>query len=188
MAIQLQSVLATTCILGLFYMTFGCLRNSKDIKQLVLDLDTFRSYSDLDLVAVDKRATFYSKGLLCYSVVGTLTYAFMPLLSLEYCELHKSSAMLEHGIPCGVITRFRLPFRYDRSPAFEISALHVAFVAGLTTVVIVNTTMLICGLLVHVCAQLEELENFIWKMNGCCGRKIVREMRFIVKYHNAIIA
>lgn len=188
MITKIQSVLANICVSGMFYMVLCFSKNLAHIKALVKGLETFEKYSSTQLVIdVDRKSTLQSKLFLAYSVMGMLTYSGMPLLSWNYCQEHKTRSMEERGVPCGLITRYRLPFRYDWSPIFEVFVVLQSVLAGSTTVLIVNISMMICGLMMHVTSQLRRLRSLMKTVREQSGEEMGSMLRNVVIYHTEII-
>ncbi|XP_068912467.1 odorant receptor 4-like [Tenebrio molitor] len=95
---------------------------------------------------------------------------------------------LPFGIPCGLVVRFLMPFRFDYSPLAELVALYEITICILVTTVIIVITMLICGVLMHTTAQLGHLKGMILEMSSVTDRDVLEgRMRLCVKYHTAIV-
>ncbi|XP_022904516.1 odorant receptor 85c-like [Onthophagus taurus] len=182
-----QVVLAGVCVAGSMYMTLCFLSNRKGIKEIIKSIELFTKYSDLDIIAIDLKISFYSKIFIFYTITGILIYVIAPTLHVETCEATKPRYMKEAGIPCGVIVRIRLPYRYDKSPMFEIYVIHQFLTAAMSSLVIVNSTILICGLLRHVELQFKKLFSYIMLISTVKTSKLSETVKFCVEYHHEII-
>lgn len=162
--------------------------NRMKIKKLVNRIATFETYTGEETIAVDKKVAFYSKWFMAYSLGGLVIYCAGPLMDLKYCQEHKYASMEKWGISCLTLVKFRIPFRYDRSPYQEIGYLHQCYIASLTVAIVVALTLLICGIIQHVINQLQNLRQFAVKLcHTEDDKELIQACRFLVKYHIFII-
>lgn len=162
--------------------------NQIKVQKLIDAIDSFKKFCEsLDLVEIDKRSLFFSKGFMAYSVMGILTYATVPLITRKQCEVTKNSNMKRHGIPCGLVARVRWPFKFDYSPLFEIVYLHQLYIVTASTFLIISITMLLCGLLLQTIEQFKNLRKMILKISTCSEEQMKEYIKFCIEYHNAII-
>ncbi|KAG5870290.1 hypothetical protein JTB14_002058 [Gonioctena quinquepunctata] len=91
------------------------------------------------------------------------------------------------GIPCKVIVRYVLPFKYDVSPYYEIVMLEQVTVAILGTIVVMTISMLVCGILTHIAANLKHLKKMIRYISQVEGDKLNDHINVCVKYHTVIL-
>ncbi|GJQ81309.1 putative odorant receptor [Trypoxylus dichotomus] len=184
---KIQHVLASSCIAGAFYIAICFYHNRLEIRSLVDSIADFSKFSDLDPKSVDKKAVFTSKVLLAYTVIGILIYIGFPLLSISSCEAKDSLYLKKNGIPCGLILPVNLGFSYNDSPTFEMVGFFQAEIGCLTSIVIVNMTMLVCGLLDHAIHQLKEVRKSMVNIGRCPEREIVDALGFAIRYHCTVI-
>nr|AVH87268.1 odorant receptor 27 [Holotrichia parallela] len=184
---KIQELLGTVCIIGAMYMGICFVQNRKDIKNLLESIDNFALYTDMNSKQVDQKASFYSKLVIAYGLLGTLIYTTSPLLSRSSCAVKRTQYEIDHGKPCGIIVALRLPFRYDITPTFQLMILHEMLTAGMTALLVVSITMLICGILEHAISQLKEVRKCILNLGQASDEEIVQSVGFAVRYHCAVI-
>ncbi|GJQ81914.1 putative odorant receptor [Trypoxylus dichotomus] len=184
---RIQVILAEVCVFGATYMAICFVQNRSNIKDLVQSIETFSKYSELDLISVDKKATFFSKIVLGYSLSGMVIYTLSPLLSISSCERRKPQYKIDHGVPCGVIVPIRLPFRSSILPVFEFCIVNEVINGIAIVLVVVNITMMVCGLLEHAISQLKEVRACVLKISEFGDEDIAAAVKFMVEYHCGVI-
>ncbi|XP_022900241.1 odorant receptor 13a-like isoform X2 [Onthophagus taurus] len=188
-----QVILAAVCVAGSMYMTVCFLSNRKTIKVIINSIGNFQKFTKIsnttnnNLIESDKKISFFSKAFMIYTILGMLIYVTAPTLNLSKCEKNKPFYMKNLGIPCGVIVRFRLPFRYDSWPVFHFYVIHQFLTAGMASLVIVNSTVLISGLLRHAVIQLKQLKEDVLNISENDKFIMKDKLKFCVKYHHEII-
>lgn len=180
-------MIAFACFLGTVYLSLCFTKNREVIKNLLEQLDHFKQFSSIDIEAIDKKANRFSKFFLIYSTVGLFTYITMPMFTVADCKQHKSKSMVENGIPCGIVSRYRMPFKFDYSPLLELIWLHQVIFCYTVTYVIVSLSMLLCGILYHVTEQIKVLRQYVVEMSCHSDNTVAERVHFCVKFHNAII-
>lgn len=63
---------------------------------------------------------FYTKLFVLYGVVGNCLYDIVPFFTSKDCMKYRTKHMIKFGIACKVLVRYGLPFKYDRSPYYEL--------------------------------------------------------------------
>lgn len=182
-----ENLIALICIIGMIYMTICFVKNRQLVKSLVKNLQTFTKYSKAsDLIETDLKANLYTKIFIFYGIVGNVVYMIMPYLNIEKCQIRQKEKMSNFDPPCGLVTRCWFPFKFDYSPVFEIVFVHQFYTCTMVSVIILDLTMLICGILMHITNQLKHLRNFIRNFD-CVDQKIVKDVIYCIKFHTAII-
>ncbi|XP_071055835.1 odorant receptor 4-like [Onthophagus taurus] len=170
------------------YMAICFTKNREKIKSLVDDIEVFEKFAGVDAIKIDQETNFYSKLLIGYSIAGMLIYSIAPLFVIDYCEQHKPKSMEQYGVPCSMIVRFRLPFRFDSWPMHQVVFLYQFYVGSMTSILIVTITVLICGIMMHIENQLKHLHRFMIDMVVKNNIEESRSrVRFAVQYHIEII-
>ncbi|XP_017774049.1 PREDICTED: odorant receptor 49b-like [Nicrophorus vespilloides] len=184
----IQALIALVCIVGEHYMVICFLANRNGTVKLVSRVKDFQKFSDLEgMIKTDKTAILHAKILLFYSTVGVVMYVSMPLLSIQHCEDNKTRSMREWGIPCGLVSRVRQPFRFDYSPVYELMYLHQILLVSLVTWVIIMLTMLQCGVLSHAIHHLKKLRVLILELGTLDRSEMEKRALFCIRYHIEII-
>lgn len=168
-------------------MALCFVKNREKIEKLIEEIDNFRGYSNESLIEIDKRANMLSVMFLIFITFGILFYISVPFITKSYCESHKTQDMIEYGIPCGVMERYRFPFRFDYTPLYEILVSHQIMVVLIVSFVVVTITMLICGAIYHTIRQFQILKRMILEISTRNDDEIVRYLQHVIKFHNAII-
>ncbi|RZC42341.1 odorant receptor 67c-like, partial [Asbolus verrucosus] len=184
-----ENIIALSALYGLIYIALCFMNRNEDIKALVEDLSEFEFYSPMSLIEeTENSAKFYTKLFITYGIVGNVCYGLIPLVNYSECQRNRPSHMLTFGIPCGLVVRMVLPFKYDYSPMVQIAALHEIAVCTLGSTIIIIITMLICGVLIHVTSQLKYLKSLISDMSAVTDdTNLQQKIQFCVKFHTAII-
>lgn len=185
--IQIQVLLANICIWGMLYMATCFIENQTRIKEIVNRISTFEQYVGSNTVEVDKKISFFSKCFVGYAISGMFLYCLGPWMDLSYCEEHRSASMDTWGVPCLIIVRYRMPFRFDVTPYQQLCFLHQTYVGGSTAILVVTLTMLICGILIHVVSQLKNLRRYILELCNKPADQLDEAVHFIIKYHIFIL-
>ncbi|KAK9753972.1 7tm Odorant receptor [Popillia japonica] len=184
---RIQVVLAEVCVLGATYILICFVRNRSDIKDLVDSIGEFKTYSDLDLIAIDQKAMFFSKIVMGYSLSGMVIYTLSPLLSRSTCELTKSQYQINHGVPCGIIVPIRIPLDADNTLVITFWVIDEVINGVVIVLVIVNITMMVCGLLEHAINQLKQVRSCVLLISQAGDEEIEAATRFAVRYHTKVI-
>lgn len=167
-------------------MTICFLRKRHLIKQLVEDLATFQEFCPMhEIHETDKLANLYAKLFMFYGIIGNIVYITMPHFTVEQCEDIRQFESRDSDIPCGLVTRGRLPFKFDYSPLFEAVFIHQFYTCTMVTVIILDLTMLLCSFLLHIINQLKRLKTLIPLLD--LSRNLKSDLRFFIRYHIAII-
>lgn len=177
--------MAESCVLGAMYMVICFWKNRSQIKDLVNSIGDFANYSELDLLTIDEKAGFFSKIVLGYSLSGMVIYTLSPLLSTESCEKVKSQYKIDHGIPCGIIVPIRIPIDPENPHIFRFYVFDQVVNGVLAVLVVVNITMMVCGLVEHAISQLKQVRCCMAKLSE--SGNIEETLGFVVKYHCAVI-
>ncbi|KAI4454802.1 odorant receptor [Holotrichia oblita] len=180
---RIQVILAEVCVLGAIYMLICFVRNRSEIKNLVDSIENFNAYSDLDLKSIDRKATFFSKIIMAYSLSGMVIYTLSPLLSKSTCETTKSQYRIDHGVPCGIIVPIRIPPN-STNTLWIIDEVINGIVVVL---VVVNMTMMVCGLLEHAIHQLKQVRSCILAISQADADEIEDITGFAVEFHIKVI-
>lgn len=174
----------------MFYVIVCFVRNRDDIITLVDQLADFEEFGrPPDLLKTDKEAAMFTGFFLIYGLIGTLVYASMPFVSIQYCEKNKSQYMKDVGVPCGlVITRFFLPFRFDFTPRKEIVTIYQVTICITFSTTISALTMLLCGMLMHISTQLRYLGEKFGNLRNSSTDDMFEDVRECIRFHIAIIS
>lgn len=176
-------------ILFVHYVALCFVHNREKMEKLVNAINDFHKYSNEDLLYnVDKRINFYLALYLIFAGSGLLIYVSVPFLTTSYCENYKTVDMIEYGIPCGLIIRFRLPFRFDFTPLHQLIVCYQILIVLVVSSVFVTVTMLLFGVLYHTTEQLKFLGKMISKISYKEDEENVKKyLRKIIEFHQAII-
>lgn len=181
-----ENLIALNCIIGMIYMTICFLRKRHLIKQLVENLATFQEFCPMaEIRETDKLANLHAKLFMFYGIIGNIVYMTMPHFTVEQCEETRRFERRDSDIPCGLVTRGRLPFKFDYSPLFEAVFIHQFYTCTMVTVIILDLTMLLCSFLLHIINQLKRLKTLIPLLDQSVNLK--KDLRFFIEYHIAII-
>lgn len=183
----IQQVLATSCVNACLYLAVCFYLNRAVIKNLVDSIADFSKYSNINLKLVDEKAIFSSKIFFFYNILGVSVYCLFPLFMKESCLKNSPRYLEKYGVPCGVILPLRMPWRYDSDPLFQITAVMQMLTAGLSSIFIVNLTMLVCGLLEHAVHQLGEVRKCVLQISESSPDRMEEAVKFAVKYHCRVI-
>ncbi|KAK9754168.1 7tm Odorant receptor [Popillia japonica] len=146
-----------------------------------------RSSSSTTLKLVDEKAIFSSKIFFFYNILGVSVYCLFPLFMKESCLKNSPRYLEKYGVPCGVILPLKMPWRYDSDPLFQITAVMQMLTAGLSSIFIVNLTMLVCGLLEHAVHQLGEVRKCVLQISESSPDRMEEAVKFAVKYNCRVI-
>lgn len=184
-----ENFVALSALYAVIYVSVCFINRKNTIRALIADLALFEEFASKSLILeTDESVKFYTKVFIVYGIIGNICYGLLPILGYEECEETRSAHMLNWGIPCGLVVRFLLPFRFDYSPLAEIVALYEIIICILGTTVVIVITMLVCGILIHVTAQLKFLKKNILELSGIENVEVLeRKMKFCIKYHTAIV-
>ncbi|XP_050312533.1 odorant receptor 4-like [Anthonomus grandis grandis] len=185
-----ENMIALNCIVGMIYMVICFINNRRTIIKLMKSIDYFDKYGNSSTtIRTEENANLFSKVFMFYGIVGNFVYMLMPQLSVNKCYRSRTSQMIEDGVPCGLVVRSAFPFRFDLTPVFEIVFIHQIYTCTMVTVVVVVLTMLLCGFLMHIVNQIENLRLFVDQLHHHTpqGEKFTEKLLFVIRYHIDVI-
>lgn len=171
----------------MIYMALCFIHNRESIKTLVSELHDFEKYgTKQQMIETEKRASLYSKIFIIYGVLGNLFYLAVPYIDLDSCIKKKLSVKYSRDIPCGLITRFRVPFKYDEPQLFYPAIAIQLFACLMTTIIVLAITMFLIALLMQIITQLKQLRYMLSTL--CNNSKddvnaIKRKLKKCIEYH-----
>lgn len=108
------------------------------IKKLFDRLKLFEQFLPEDkFQEAEASASFYTKCFIIYGLIGNSLYDILPFFATKNCEIHRTQHMRDYGIPCKVIVRYVIPFKYDYSPYYELVIAEQVLVASLGNISVV---------------------------------------------------
>ncbi|XP_066248172.1 odorant receptor 4-like [Euwallacea similis] len=183
-----ENMIALNCLIGMFYMVVCFIRNRRTIMRLMIAIKYFDQYGNQSITRdVDNKANFLSKVFMFYGILGNFVYMAMPQLSVHRCTANRTLEMIEQGIPCGLVVRSLFPFKFDYSPIYQIIFVHQIYTCTMVSVVVLVLTMLLCGFLMHIVNQLQNLRKFIKNLSNLPQEIFLRRLICVINYHIEII-
>lgn len=176
-------VMELAVLMGTFYMSACFVKKRKKMKKLLRDLEAFKRYSSVDMIEINNKINKFSVAYFATSTLGCLVYVSLPLVTKRACEEHKTKDMVEYGIPCGLVERYRFPFKFDYAPLYQICLVQQILLSFFVTYTVSNITMLSCGVLYHTVRQFKELRKLIVSSAVHETKRLGR----LIKFHKAIL-
>lgn len=166
-------------IFGAIYAGICFINNRDQIRQLIKDLDEFEEFGAVDLMfETEKRAALITKGFIIYGVFGNLCYMALPFTRLAACREVRQKSKYSQNMPCELVTRFRLPIKYEGTWLVYLVATWQLLACTLISMVILAITMFIISLVMHIVTQLKHLRTLIQKNHP---------IKECIRYHITII-
>lgn len=161
------------------YMGVCFMKQRREIMALVKKLNIFEEFNaQEDMLETERKAALLSKIFVSYGVIGNLSYLAMPYTNMADCRERRAASIYSQDMSCNLITRFRLPFRYQDSWMLYVVVIWQLVACLHTTYVTLAVTMFLISLLMHVIIQMKRLR--IMLKNGDNFQKCQR-------YHDMII-
>ncbi|XP_065157133.1 odorant receptor 67a-like [Atheta coriaria] len=189
----LEPVLAVCCHAGYHYLGVCCLSNGDLMVKVLATVERMKFFRPIDeIIEVDRKATWFTKFLLMYSTIGTISYSLMPILpsALRDCRNNLTPSMIKYGIPCGLACRVRIPFSMYMNEKvlkviWAVSYFHQIYLIFCVTCLFVTLTMLICSVVMQCVYHYRELRKLMLSIDDNNGdQKLLHRS---IHYHSAII-
>lgn len=173
-----ENLTALGPLFGMLYLGACFVQNRKRIMTLIERLKVFEEFGTADeMIETERRASLYTKLFIFYGVFGNLCYLAVPYANMPACRERKAASRYSADIPCGLITRFRLPFDYQDSWLMYVVILVQLYACLVATMTTLTTTMFLVALLMQVITQMQNLRRLL-KQNT--------PIRECIRYHNMI--
>lgn len=161
------------------YMGVCFMKQRKVIMMLVKKLKIFEEFgAQDDMIETERKAALLSKIFVSYGVIGNLSYLAMPYTNMADCIERRATSVYSKEMSCNLITRFRLPFRYEDSWMLTAVIIWQLIACLHTTYVTLAVTMFLISLLMHVIDQMKRLRKMIQSET---------DFKMCQKYHDMII-
>nr|XP_023018413.1 odorant receptor 85b-like [Leptinotarsa decemlineata] len=184
----IESAIGGSALLSVIYVSTCFILKKKEIKRLIDSLKIFEDYLPEDEIdKAEKSAKFYTKTFLFYGIIGNGLYESSPFMSFKECRGERTQQMIKLGIPCKVIVRYVLPFKYDTTPFYELVILEQVAVAILGTILVMTISMLVCGILTHIASNLSYLKKIIEDISRVEEPQLKDHVNLCIKYHTIIL-
>ncbi|GLV44631.1 Odorant receptor 67c [Carabus blaptoides fortunei] len=173
-----ENLIALGALFGMLYLAACFVQNRKRIMALIERLQVFEEFGTVEMIETEHRASLYTKLFIFYGIFGNLCYLAVPYTNMQACRERKATSMYSADIPCGLITRFRLPFDYQDSWFLYVAVIVQLYACLMATMITLTTTMFLVALLMQVITQMQKLRRLL---------KENKPIRECIRYHNMII-
>ncbi|XP_018570955.1 odorant receptor 49b-like [Anoplophora glabripennis] len=182
-----DSLIGLSALLSVIYISVCFIVKDQEIKRLTENLKIFEEYiPKVKIEETEDKAKFHTKIFIIYGIMGNIIYDCLPLLTYEDCHKNRSKHMIKYGIPCGGIVHYVLPYKQDTFPLAEITIVNQMLISTVGTLIVMTVTMLVCGILIHVSANLKYLRSMISNLTYTPNNRIMQHVNSCVKYHTMI--
>ncbi|GLV31106.1 Odorant receptor 85b [Carabus blaptoides fortunei] len=173
-----ENLTALGALFGMLYLGACFVQNRTRIMALIERLKVFEEFGTVDeMLATEHRASLYTRMFIFYGIFGNLCYLAIPYANMAACRERRAASRYSAGIPCGLITRCRLPFDYEDSWFLYVAISLQLYACLVATMITLTTTMFLVALLMQVITQMQALRRLLK------GNAPIREC---LRYHNMI--
>lgn len=174
-----ENLIAMAPVAGSIYVGICFILNREKVMLLIKDLVVFEEFgAGSKMLETERKAAFFTKAFIFYAIIGNVIYMAMPYLNISSCRERRLNSKYSQHIPCELMTRWRLPFRYEDKWYLHVFVCTQLILCLLVSFVILAITMFVVSLLMQLITQLQQLQEYLKKDHP---------VRDCIRYHIAII-